>query len=283
MYLSKVTLPSGQAQWTRHDAFEGPRTTLPGFSLDQWLKHTSGRVTSAIAEASALDGAPSEPQSTPAPPIESQEVWAAGVTYERSREARQEEAQDGGDVYARVYGAQRPELFFKALPHNVVGSGQHVGIRSDSRWNVPEPELGVLLNPAMEVVGFTIGNDMSSRDIEGENPLYLPQAKVYTASCALGPSLLLTDQRSFPLLDIHITIARNGHQVFSGSTSTARLHRRLEDLIDYLSRSNIFPNGAILLTGTGIVPPLDFTLQAGDRIDITIEGLGTLSNPVKVV
>lgn len=283
MYLTKIILPSGQAQWTRHDALDGPRTALSGFSLDAWLHQSSGQVASAIAYLIALDGIPSESRYAPAPPIESQEVWAAGVTYERSREARQEEAQDGGDVYARVYRAERPELFFKSLPRNVVGSGQPVGIRSDSRWNVPEPELGVLLNPALEVVGFTIGNDMSSRDIEGENPLYLPQAKVYTASCALGPSLLLTDQGSFPLLDIHIAIVRDGHQVFSGSTSTARLHRRLDELVEYLSRSNTFPSGAVLLTGTGIVPPLDFTLQANDRVDISIQGLGTLSNPVKVV
>jgi 2-dehydro-3-deoxy-D-arabinonate dehydratase len=283
MYLSKILLSNGQSAWGRSTTPDGQPALLNDFRFDEWLRQSAGRVADAIAEIGTLDARQMVGQVHRAAPLESQEVWAAGVTYERSREARQEEAQDGGDVYARVYAAARPELFFKALPRNVIGPGGEVGIRADATWNVPEPELAVLLNPALEVVGFTIGNDMSSRDIEGENPLYLPQAKVYDASCGLGPALLLMHQSAFPRLDIAIAIFRQGMQVFSGATHTERLHRTLPDLAGYLGRSSTHPNGVILLTGTGIVPPLDFTLAAGDRIDITIASLGTLSNTVKVV
>jgi 2-dehydro-3-deoxy-D-arabinonate dehydratase len=201
----------------------------------------------------------------------------------RSREARQEEAQDGGDVYARVYDAERPEIFFKASLKNTVGHGAEVGIREDSKWNVPEPELGVVINPAMEVVGFTVGNDMSSRDIEGANPLYLPQAKVYTASCALGTGLVLAPSAEFPETTISISISRNGSEVFADSIHTSRIKRKLSELVTYLGRSNTFPHGVILLTGTGIVPSADFTLQAGDVVTITIDEIGTLQNIVKIV
>ncbi|HET8626271.1 MAG TPA: fumarylacetoacetate hydrolase family protein [Thermomicrobiales bacterium] len=215
------------------------------------------------------------------PPIESQEVWACGVTYERSRDARMHESSQR-DVYDRVYDAKRPEIFFKATPARVVGPGAEVAIRGDSTWDVPEPELALVLNSALELVGYTIGNDVSSRSIEGENPLYLPQAKVYGACCALGPTIVPADEVADPLdLAIRLEIARGGATVFQGETSTARLHRSLADLIAYLGRDNPFPAGAVLLTGTGIVPPDDFTLAPGDVVRIAIAGLGTLENPVR--
>jgi 2-dehydro-3-deoxy-D-arabinonate dehydratase len=216
-------------------------------------------------------------------PIENQEVWAAGVTYERSREARQEEAADGGDVYARVYTAQRPELFFKSYGEKVVGPGAAVGIRRDATWSVPEAELAVVLNPALELVGFSIGNDMSSRDIEGSNPLYLPQAKIYTAACALGPHILLATEPEWPSAKISIRIQRGRQEVFYGETHTRQIHRSLADLLEHLGRSNYFPNGVVLLTGTGIVPPAEVSLQAGDQVTIEIEGIGELRNPVRLV
>ena len=216
-------------------------------------------------------------------PVDCQEVWAAGVTYERSRDARKEEAQDGGDVYARVYEADRPELFFKGLGSKVTGHLGEVGIRFDSHWNVPEPELALVINPMLEVVGITVGNDMSSRDIEGANPLYLPQAKVYNGSCALGPGIALGIQSAWPATTIQIEIHRNGAVVFSNSIHTSQIHRSLSDLVSYLGRCNAFPDGAVLLTGTGIVPPNDFTLQAGDKIHIHIDNVGHLINTVRTV
>ncbi len=216
------------------------------------------------------------------PPIGSQEVWAAGVTYYRSRSARIEESKDagGGTFYDRVYAAERPELFFKATARRVVGPGAPVRIRTDATWSVPEPELTLLLNPAGNILGYTIGNDMSSRDIEGENPLYLPQAKVYDGSCALGPCLLLSEQPIPKSTSIRLTIRRNGQPVFSGETTLAELKREPKELASYLFRDSTFPTGAYLLTGTGIVPGDDFTLDHGDVVDITIDGIGTLSNRV---
>lgn len=265
-------------------------------SVAAWLKSSVGRAPQAIAELEALaqNAASTLPaaqlQNAPAPdnayflaPVDHQDVWAAGVTYERSRQARQEEAIDGGDVYARVYDAPRPELFFKAQGKNVVGHLHEVGIRADSKWNVPEPELGLVINPALEVVGFTVGNDMSSRDIEGENPLYLPQAKVYTASCALGQGLLLQPAQEWLQTTIRIQIERGGRTAFEGAISTSRIKRAMRELVEYLGRSTTFPDGAVLLTGTGIVPPNDFTLAVGDVITITIDGVSTLQNRVKVV
>jgi 2-dehydro-3-deoxy-D-arabinonate dehydratase len=216
-------------------------------------------------------------------PVDHQDVWASGVTYERSREARQEEAVDGGDVYARVYSAKRPELFFKARGERVVGHLDNVGIRRDSAWNVPEPELALVINPAMEIVGLTIGNDMSSRSIEGENPLYLPQAKVYDASCALGPGILPWHDNKWPSVTITVEIERDQQAVFQDSIATERIHRSMEELVDYLGRSNKHPDGVILLTGTGVVPPLDFSLKADDKISITVTSIGTLTNIVQVV
>lgn len=215
-------------------------------------------------------------------PIGSQEVWAAGVTYFRSRSARIEESKSagGGDFYDRVYQAERPELFFKATPHRVVGSGEKVAIRKDARWSVPEPELALLISPGGKITGYTIGNDMSSRDIEGENPLYLPQAKVYDRSCALGPCLLVSEQSLSSSTEISIEIQRGGQKHFSGSTTLHEMKRKPEELVQYLYRASSFPQGCFLLTGTGIVPPDSFTLKAEDEIRITIPPIGTLLNVV---
>lgn len=215
-------------------------------------------------------------------PIAQQEVWAAGVTYYRSRTARMEESQTsgGGDFYNRVYHAERPELFFKAMPHRVVGPGAAVRLRKDSRWNVPEPELTLLLAPSGKLIGYTAGNDMSSRDIEGENPLYLPQAKVYDGSCALGPCILVTPEPLAAGTRIELQIARGTDICFSGETTLAQMKRSPAILIEYLFCETTFPHGCFLMTGTGIVPPDDFTLRKGDRIRITIDGIGTLLNSV---
>jgi 2-dehydro-3-deoxy-D-arabinonate dehydratase len=215
-------------------------------------------------------------------PIGSQEVWASGVTYYRSRNARMEEAKTagGGDFYDRVYLAERPELFMKATPNRVVGHRGRVAIRKDATWSVPEPELTLLASPGGKIVGYTIGNDMSSRDIEGENPLYLPQAKVYDRSCALGPGILISQEPIPTSTEIHMQILRAGNAVFTGSTTLTELKRTFSVLLEYLYRDNGFPNGCFLLTGTGIVPPDEFTLQQQDEIRITITGIGTLVNIV---
>ncbi|HEY0706180.1 MAG TPA: fumarylacetoacetate hydrolase family protein [Polyangia bacterium] len=214
------------------------------------------------------------------PPIGTQEVWAAGVTYYRSRDARIEESAGGGDFYAKVYAAARPELFFKASPHRVVGPGQPVRIRRDSRWNVPEPELVLAINAAGKIFGYVAGNDMSSRDIEGENPLYLPQAKVYDGSCALGPGIYLPTEPLGPSTAIRLAIARGGTVVFSGETTLAQLKREPAELAAYLFAETSFPAGAYLMTGTGIIPDADFTLQVGDEVRIHIAGIGDLINVV---
>lgn len=214
-------------------------------------------------------------------PVGSQEVWAAGVTYHRSRKARMDESRNagGGDFYDRVYTAERPELFFKAAGWRVVGPGGAVRIRSDAKWSVPEPELTLVINAAGGIVGYTIGNDMSSRDIEGENPLYLPQAKVYDGSCALGPCVLLSSQ---PLTDnsVRLEIVRDSHTLFSGSTSLSELKREPHQFVEFLFRDQSFPRGVLLMTGTGVVPGDDVALQHGDVIKIAIDGIGTLKNHV---
>ncbi len=214
-------------------------------------------------------------------PIESQEVWAAGVTYLRSRDARIDESKDagGGTFYDRVYDAPRPEIFFKATPQRVVGPGGAVRIRGDSKWNVPEPEVTLAINHEGRIFGYTIGNDMSSRDIEGENPLYLPQAKVYAACCALGPGLVVREPRPRET-SIALEIQRGGQVVSSDATSLAQMKRGFDELAAYLFRDNTFPHGTYLLTGTGIIPSPDFTLLSGDQIRITIAGLGVLENVV---
>jgi 2-dehydro-3-deoxy-D-arabinonate dehydratase len=216
------------------------------------------------------------------PPIDSQEVWAAGVTYKRSREARERESVGAARFYDMVYTAERPELFFKATPRRVLGPLDPVRIRKDSRWSVPEPEVALVLSPDLRIVGYTLGNDMSSRDIEGENPLYLPQAKVYHGSCAIGPVITLA--ANFPPPDqvvIRLTIRRGGVEVFDGSTRLSAMARSFQDLVSWLGRENMFPDGVILLTGTGIVPPDDFTLASGDVIAIEATGLGRLVNTVE--
>jgi len=215
-------------------------------------------------------------------PIENQEVWAAGVTYYRSRSARMEESKNvgGGDFYDRVYSAERPELFFKATASRVAGPGSFVRIRRDASWSVPEPELTLLLNHRGEILGYTIGNDMSSRDIEGENPLYLPQAKVYDRSCALGPCVLVSSEALPSSTPIHLEVLRGGKMEFTGATTLAEMKRKPATLAEYLFRDNSFPFGTFLMTGTGTVPPDSFTLQAGDQIRITIEPIGTLVNQV---
>ena len=215
------------------------------------------------------------------PPIDTQEVWAAGVTYKRSQTARMEESEAAASCYDRVYQSPRPEIFFKATPHRVRGTGDALRIRSDATWNVPEPELALVLSPSLRIVGYTIGNDMSSRDIEGDNPLYLPQAKMYNQCCGLGPWITLA--AAMPpreSLDIGLDIQRSGQTVFGGQTSVAQMARGFEELVGWLGRDNSFPSGAFLLTGTGIVPDSDFTLHPGDVVHITITGIGTLSNSI---
>jgi len=215
-------------------------------------------------------------------PVESQEVWASGVTYYRSRNARIEESKDsgGGDFYDRVYTAERPELFFKSVGSRVIRPGGSVRIRKDSKWNVPEPELVLVINSAGEIVGLTVGNDMSSRDIEGENPLYLPQAKVYDGSCAIGPCILILEGPIDKNSAIRLEIQRNGATAFEGSTTLQELKRDPKELVSYLYREMTFAEGAMLFTGTGIVPGDDFTLHRGDEVLITIDDIGTLENVI---
>lgn len=236
----------------------------------------------ALVRTAWNSGRPAALPAKPGAPIGSQEVWAAGVTYLRSRTARMEESKDagGGTFYDKVYHADRPELFFKGTPHRVAAPGAPVRIRRDSKWNVPEPELTLAINAHGKIFGYTIGNDMSSRDIEGENPLYLPQAKVYDKSTALGPCLYVTDQALPASTAIAIEIRRAGATVFNGTTAISQIKRSFTDLAEFLFRDNSFPHGTYLLTGTGIVPPDAFTLQSGDEIRITIEPIGTLVNPV---
>lgn len=217
-------------------------------------------------------------------PVERQEVWAAGVTYLRSKSARMEESDFSATAYDRVYDAPRPEIFFKSLAAKVSGPGGPVGIRQDARWNVPEPELALVLNRHGRVVGYTIGNDMSSRDIEGENLLYLPQAKIYRHSCALGPCVTVgVDEAEARSWTIGVVIERGGQEVFRGETQISKIKRSFDELAGWLTRSQEFPDGAVLLTGTGVVPPNEFTLAAGDRVSIQVTGIGVLSNTVEVV
>jgi len=266
---------------TRHQTEQGPRWALDGrylprrFKLDLLLELPQKQmadllptiVTTAPAEESLL------------PPLELlHEVWACGVTYMRSREAREIESATG-DIYEKVYDAERPELFFKAIGWRVAGQQDPVRIRRDSRWNVPEPELTLVVNRHREIVGFCVGNDMSSRDIEGENPLYLPQAKVYNGCCALGPGILLAQADELTDIPVRLEILRSGATVFQDETRTSQIKRTLPDLVDYLCREMDFPHGVFLMTGTGIVPTDEFTLQAGDVVRIEIASL-SLENEV---
>ncbi len=266
---------------SRHRAAGGPRWALDGrylprdFTLEHLLEIQAADVQSFL-EGQSREGTADDPLLPPVEP--SHEVWASGVTYLRSREARELESADA-DAYERVYDAERPELFFKAPGWRVVVHGDRVRIREDSRWNVPEPELVLVVNSGMEIVGYTAGNDVSSRDIEGENPLYLPQAKVYDGSCSLGPGIVLSDVDSMRNLRITMSILRGGETVFEDETDTSQMKRSLEDLAGYLGRELAFPHGALLMTGTGIVPEDDFTLKAGDRVGISVGDL-TLENEV---
>lgn len=252
-------------------------------SVASWLALPDplGAVRDARARAAAHPLPPDVPLLAP---IDGQEVWAAGVTYERSRDARKDESAGGGDFYDHVYDAERPELFFKAVPRLVAGPGAPVRVRRDSSWNVPEPELSLVVSAAGRIVGYTAGNDVSSRSIEGDNPLYLPQAKIYDGCCALGPAIALADEPGLDLraLPIQLAIRRRGEVVFTGETSTARMRRAPEELVAYLTRELSFPAGVVLMTGTGIVPPDSFTLEPGDVVEITIRGAGTLVNSVSL-
>jgi len=249
----------------------GPRWAIDGsllpasFTLNRLLDLPAA-LQADLLQAVATD---KQAQGQPLAPIEDhQEVWASGVTFLRSREAREAESSTG-DIYQRVYTAERPELFFKASGWRVIGPGGTVRVRHDSRWNAPEPELALVLNRAGQICGYTAGNDVSSRDIEGENPLYLPQAKVYDGSCALGPAIVLvSDPDELSSLPISLKIERAGRVAFEGSTSTAQMKRSFTDLARYLFREVAFPNGAFLMTGTGIVPPESFSLSPGDRVRV---------------
>lgn len=266
---------------TRHQTAHGPRWAVDGRLLSEafdlgsllaipraeLLTFIESRATTKAAEGALL-----------APIEDHQEVWASGVTYQRSREARRAES-DMGDVYDRVYAAERPELFFKAAGWRVRAHGQPVRCRPDSAWNVPEPELTLVVNREGEIVGYTAGNDMSSRSIEGENPLYLPQAKIYNGSCSLGPAIQLLDGDNLHDLPIEISIERAGQLAFKGSTRTSNMNRKLEELVAFLYRELSFPQGAFLLTGTGIVPPEQFTLAQADRVTVTVGAL-TLENEI---
>ena len=260
---------------------DGMVYAVPEASLDILLAHPDlhGFLASIVAQGRPSD---EEVVLSPEAPIEHQEVWASGVTYFRSRSARVEESKDagGGDFYDRVYSAERPELFFKAVAHKVAGPDSKVRIRSDAKWSVPEPELTLAINPRGQIVGYTIGNDMSSRDIEGANPLYLPQAKVYDRSCALGPGILIQKEPMPATTQIAMKILRGGIAEFSAAIQLSEMKRDPQILVEYLYRDQSFPYGCFLLTGTGIVPPDSFTLKSGDEIRISIGGIGTLTNHV---
>jgi 2-dehydro-3-deoxy-D-arabinonate dehydratase len=216
-------------------------------------------------------------------PVGTQEIWAAGVTYERSREGRREESKESGAAvfYSKVYDAERPELFFKAPGWRVIGPNAKIRVRKDAKWNVPEPELVLAINSDRQVVGYTLGNDVSSRDIEGENPLYLPQAKVYDGSCSIGPAIWVSDQSFDRKAEITLAVERAGKFIFQGTVPLLRIRREFNELVEYLYRELSFPVGALLFTGTGIVPPNDFTLKSGDLVKIALAPIGELINEVE--
>jgi 2-dehydro-3-deoxy-D-arabinonate dehydratase len=284
MHLAKIRLADGQtgAGIVRED-----RVT-PLYEEGRLLRLAA--VLEAIEPGKLIDSISTETRTDVLPldsvelvaPIDEQEVWAAGVTYKRSQVARMEESKGAANFYDQVYAADRPELFFKATPHRVRGPNEPLRIRQDAKWNVPEPELALVINSRMELVGCTIGNDMSSRDIEGLNPLYLPQAKVYDACCGLGPWItLLADMPPLDRIDIELNIERGGQEVFRGKTSVGQMARSFADLIGWIARDNSFPTGVILLTGTGIVPPDHFTLEPDDQVTISIAGIGSLTNTIE--
>ena len=255
------------------------RGLSPAVTIDDVFRagDPAGWLQSELKSAKKLDSLPKA-----LAPLRSQEVWAAGVTYLRTRTARIADSKDSGgsSFYDRVYRAERPELFFKATPHRVVGAGDEVRVRRDSQGNVPEPELTLAINSGGKVFGYTIGNDVTARDIEGENPLYLPQAKIYSGSASLGPCVLITNKPLSPTTPILLDIQRGKKIVFSGHTTIDRMKRSFTELTEYLYYDNTFPEGCYLMTGTGIVPPAEFNLQSGDEVLITIPPIGTLTNRV---
>ena len=264
---------------------DGVYFLMPGLDWDTWIN--DDLVYSKLEQASAKLKPNREAleyiQSALEAPIQNQEIWACGVTYIRSMVGRQEESKNSGgsDFYARVYEAERPEIFFKATASRTVGHGEKVRIRKDSTWDVPEPELTLVVTSSGKIIGYTIGNDMSSRSIEGENPLYLPQAKTYDGSAAVGPCILISEEPLSEDTLIQIQINRGGREVFSGSVAINQIKRKLKDLVSYLYRETSFPFGCLVMTGTGIVPPNDFTLKKDDQICIHIQHIGTLINTVK--
>jgi 2-dehydro-3-deoxy-D-arabinonate dehydratase len=269
----------GRARLARGTVEGGPQELLgEDLTLDGVLGRPGGFAAALAAPAGG--GAGSLEGHRLLAPVQSQEVWAAGVTYQRSREARMAESAASTDVYQRVYDAGRPELFFKSPGWRVRGPGEPVRVRADSGWDVAEPELGVVLDAGLTPVAYVIGNDMSSRSIEGENPLYLPQAKIYDGGCALGPALVPAGAVG-PRLTIRLEVIRSGGTLFAGETSTGLMRRPIRELVEYLGRELRFPHGCVLLTGTGIVPPDDVTLKPGDLVRIEIDGLGALVNPVE--
>ena len=285
MRFAKVRLTSGDVGVVRVD--ESGFAVPLDFSRTKSVRCLAELLASK--DTAALANEITERNPTPVPldsltilhPVDRQEIWAAGVTYKRSKVAREEESAGAAQFYDKVYTADRPELFMKATPDRVVNPGEPIRVRRDSKWSVPEPELTLVVSPDLRIVGYTIGNDVSSRDIEGENPLYLPQAKIYHGACAIGPVVTLAKAMP-PLSDveIHLVIRRAGKVGFEGKTTIASMARTPESLVEWLGRENQFPNGVLLLTGTGIVPPDDFTLSSGDIVEITISGIGTLINPV---
>jgi 2-dehydro-3-deoxy-D-arabinonate dehydratase len=283
VFLTGVATPHGTKPVLQKNGILYTLDTTRIAAFDELLQSTRAADFIAALEAALGEPLPPETPITLKGLLNHQQIWAAGVTYKISEEARERESHNS-TIYTRVYSAERPELFWKSVGYEAVSGGDTVGIRYDATWSVPEPELTVVYNAHQEVIGFTIGNDMSSRDIEGSNPLYLPQAKVYELACALGPKIWLQpNAAAFPVVDIQIEIARGGSVVFSGVTSSSRLKRTLPELTDYLGRCKAFKYGVLLLTGTGVVPGDDFTLAAGDVVSITVDPIGTLTNTVQIV
>jgi 2-dehydro-3-deoxy-D-arabinonate dehydratase len=277
--LFRVRLDDSTTRLARGDV-SGPSELLPdALDLSTLLRGADPDLWSIVAES---QGSPIPGGTTVLAPIDGQPVWAAGVTYERSRDGRVEESVDDASAYGRVYHATRPELFYKADGWRVSGPGEPIGIRRDSDWDAPEPELVLVLDARLRIVGFTVGNDVSSRSIEGANPLYLPQAKVYERSCAIGPAIVMASAIALPVT-IELEILRDGAHLFAGRISTAAMRRSLDDLVEHLGRAMAFPVGCMLMTGTGIVPPSSITLRPGDVTVVSIGGVGTLRNPVVAV
>jgi 2-dehydro-3-deoxy-D-arabinonate dehydratase len=274
--IFRLRLPDGSIRLAAGTSNGGPTDLLAPELTIESLLIAGGAALSEAARATTETSIPED--SILLAPIDTQEVWGAGVTYERSRVARMEEALEPS-IYDRVYEAVRPELFFKCVGWRARGPAEAISVRADSAWNAPEPEFALVLTPSLEIAGYTVGNDVSSREIEGENPLYLPQAKTYDGSCALGPAIVPVDEAPLPI-GIHLEVFRDGVSIVQGETSTDRLHRTFDDLLEHLGRALSFPHGVFLLTGTGIVAGPEFSLSAGDLCRIEMDGLGVLENPV---